>query len=61
MSGRVVERFESWSAARARLAQIREHGFHGQVTEDAEGTVTLIVDGGKREQPLATLPARRGN
>ena len=59
MSARVVERFDSWSAARARLAQIREYGFHGQVTEDAEGTVTLIVDGGKRKQPLATLPARR--
>jgi len=61
MTARVVETFDSWSAARARLRQIREAGFHGQITEDAEGTVTLIVDGGKREQPLATLPARRGN
>ena len=58
MTARVVEKFESWSAAGARLRQIREAGFHGQITDDAEGTVTLIVDGGKREQPLAALPAR---
>ena len=42
-----------------RLRQLREAGFHGQACDDTDGeTVTIIVDGGKRDTPLDRVPPR---
>jgi hypothetical protein len=52
---RVIEYFPNWPEARARLAQIRAAGYHGQAV-DMGVEIRLVIDGGKRGLPLDKLP-----
>ncbi len=52
---KVIEYFPNWPEARARLAQIRAAGYHGQAV-DMGVEIRLVIDGGKRGLPLDKLP-----
>lgn len=42
-----------------RLRQLKDAGFHGQAADLADGTINVIVDGGKRGLPLNRVPPRK--
>lgn len=59
MERRIEHGYRNRREVSDRLRQLREAGYHGTACDDAEGdTITIIVDGGKRGNPLGRVPKR---
>jgi len=56
---RVVENgYRTRQEVSVRFRVLRDAGYHGQAADMADDTITIIVDGGKRQRPLDAIPPR---